>query len=269
MQRSSTFVLGIVAGLLAASAGAVTPAGTPPTFYCDANRPAGADTVENQLNTRAKNDSPTNPDRGNQPRWERVTTSFAGLTPGPDPLPSSMSWAFFTGHEMDRYQILGLPQYLNYPGIYVGSYPPAAQPQLPANHLYYFRYRFKLDASVNPATYKLQLPAGAVRADDHVRGIYLNGKRIHDSLPVGAITLGGGAMADEQWKAGENELAFAVYDTGGGAVWLGVQSAVQSQCDRIPISTAATPVPTLEGWSLGLLGGLLGGAAFWRRRKRV
>ena len=266
----TALALGALAGLfVAAPASAITPPGTPPTFYCDANRPANADTVENQLNTLAKNSSPTDPDRGNQPRWERVTTSFAGVTPGPDPLPSSMSWAFFTGHEMDRYQTLGLPQYLNYPGIYVGSYPPAAQPQLPANHLYYLRYRFKLDASVNPATYKLQLPAGAVRADDHVRGIYLNGKRMHASLPGGAITLGGGATADEQWKAGENELAFAVYDTGGGAIWLGVQSATQSQCDRISTPAAtATPVPTLEGWSLGLLGGLLGGAAAWRRRKK-
>ena len=265
----TAMALGALAGLfVAAPASAITPPGTPPTFYCDANRPANADTVENQLNTLAKNSSPTDPDRGNQPRWERVTTSFAGVTPGPDPLPSSMSWAFFTGHEIDRYTV-NFPHphpYSSYPGIYVGSYPSST---LPANHLYYLRYRFKLDASVNPATYKLQLPAGAVRADDHVRGIYLNGKRIHASLPSGAITLGGGTTADEQWKAGENELAFAVYDTGGGAIWLGVQSATQSQCDRISTPAAtATPVPTLEGWSLGLLGGLLGGAAAWRRRKK-
>ena len=144
------------------------------------------DTVENQLNTLAKNSSPTDPDRGNQPRWERVTASFAGVTPGPDPLPSAMSWAFFTGHELDRYTV-NFPHphpYSSYPGIYVGSYPSST---LPANHLYYFRYRFKLDASVNLATYKLQLPAGAVRADDHVRGIYLNGKRMHASLPGGVI----------------------------------------------------------------------------------
>ena len=264
----TALALGALAGLfVAAPASAITPPGTPPTFYCDANRPANADTVEAQLNTRAKNGSATDADRGNQPRWERVTASFAGVTPGPDPLPSAMSWAFFTGHELDRYTV-NFPHphpYSSYPCIYVGSYPSST---LPANHLYYFRYRFKLDASVNPATYKLQLPAGAVRADDHVRGIYLNGKRMHASLPGGVITLGGGATVDEQWKTGENELAFAVYDTGGGAVWLGVQSAVQSQCDRIPISTAATPVPTLEGWSLAALGGLLGGAAAWRRRKK-
>ena len=264
----TALALGALAGLfVAAPASAVTPAGTPPTFYCDANRPTDADTVENQLNTRAKDDSPTDADRGNQPRWERATASFALQSTGSDPLPSTLTWAFFNGHELDRYRVNFPPShpYSSYPGIYVGSYPPSTPP---ANHLYYLRYRFKLDASVNPATYKLQLPAGDVRADDHVRGIYLNGKRIHASLPSGAITLGGGATADEQWKAGENELAFAVYDDGGGAIWLGVQSATQSQCDRIPISTAATPVPTLEGWSLAALGGLLGGAAAWRRRKK-
>ena len=265
----TALALGALAGLfVAAPASAITPPGTPPTFYCNANRPADADTVENQLNTRAKDDDPTDADRGNQPRWERATASFAFQSTGSDPLPSTLTWAFFNGHELDRYTV-NFPHphpYSFYPGIYVGSYPSST---LPPNHLYYLRYRFKLDASVNPAPYKLQLPAGAVRADDHVRGIYLNGKRMHASLPGGAITLGGGATADEQWKAGENELAFAVYDTGGGAVWLGVQSAVQSQCDRISTPAAtATPVPTLEGWSLGLLGGLLGGAAAWRRRKK-
>ena len=74
----TALALGALAGLfVAAPASAVKPPGTPPTFYCDANRPTDADTVENQLNTRAKDDSPTDADRGNQPRWERATASFA------------------------------------------------------------------------------------------------------------------------------------------------------------------------------------------------
>ena len=66
-----------------------------------------------------------------------------------------------------------------------------------------------------------------------------------------------------------HELAFVVYDTGGGGMWLGVQSVTQSVYDWRPApAAAATPVPTLEGWSLAALGGLLGGAAAWRRRKK-
>ena len=52
-------------------------------------------------------------------------------------------------------------------------------------------------------------------------------------------------------------------------MWLGVQSVTQSVCNWRPApAAAATPVPTLEGWSLAALGGLLGGAAAWRRRKK-
>ena len=130
---------------LAAPASAITPSGTPPTFYCDANRPANADTVEAQLNTRAKNGSAIDADRGNQPRWERATASFALQSTGSDPLPSTLTWAFFNGHEIDRYLTFS-PPHANYPGIFIGSYLPAGQPQLPANHLYYMRYRFKLES---------------------------------------------------------------------------------------------------------------------------
>ena len=269
----TALALGALAGLfVAAPASAITPPGTPPTFYCDANRPANADTVEAQLNTRAKNGSATDADRGNQPRWERATASFALQSTGSDPLPSTLTWAFFNGHVIDRYLTFS-PPHANYPGIFIGSYLPAAQPQLPANHLYYMRYRFKLDATVNPATYQLQFPAIGhgqtnLRADDRVVGVYLNGKRMMVT-PAGDFTLGGGAHVNEQWKTGENELAFAVYDTGGGGMWLGVQSVTQSVCDWRPApAAAATPVPTLEGWSLAALGGLLGGAAAWRRRKK-
>ena len=92
---------------------------------------------------------------------------------------------------MDRYLTLWHP-YTDYPGLFIGSYPPAALPQLPANHLYYLRYRFKLDATVNPATYKLQFPANAhglanLRADDRVVGVYLNGKRMMVT-PAGALS---------------------------------------------------------------------------------
>lgn len=94
----TALALGALAGLfVAAPASAITPPGTPPTFYCDANRPANADTVEAQLNTRAKNGSATDADRGNQPRWERATASFALQSTGSDPLPGTLTWAFLMG----------------------------------------------------------------------------------------------------------------------------------------------------------------------------
>ena len=110
-------------------------------------------------------------------------------------------------------------------------------------------------------------------------GVYLNGKRIYGvSTLTSALVLGGGATADEQWKTGANELTFAVQNTSvGGAVWLGIQSAQQTTCNvrAVPVTpvTPTTPgnvtaVPTLGGAGLGLLGGLLGAAAVWRRRRK-
>lgn len=284
------WTLGVAAALCAAPAAwAITPPGTPPTFYCDADRPANADTVEAQLNTRAV--SATDPDRGNQPRWEYASQTYSnpGSAAAPDPLATGLTWNFFTGHEIDRY--LGFaPQpgrdFPSYPGLYVGHYPAAGTPQLLQFHTHYFRYRFDLAPTVDPATYQLTLPAGLftaglpnLRADDNVVGVYLNGKRIYGvSTLTSALVLGGGATADEQWKTGANELTFAVQNTSvGGAVWLGIQSAQQTTCNvrAVPVTpvTPTTPgnvtaVPTLGGAGLGLLGGLLGAAAVWRRRRK-
>ena len=262
------WALGALAGLiLAAPAAAITPPGMPPTFYCDTDRPAGADRVETQLNTVSGDTTiPNGPDRGNQPRWEWVKTGILSTTSA-DPLPGGMTWTPFNGHEMDRFWT-GL--HVNWANWYVGSYPPAADPQLPTDgRTYYLRYRFRLAPTVDPATYKLRF--AALGADDRIVGVYLNGKRVTaPPPPIGMpLDLGGGAVPSEQWKSGANELAFAVHDTGGGAMWLYVDNVTQLVCNWRPApAAAATPVPTLHGWSLAALGGLLGGAAAWRRRKK-
>lgn len=286
------WTLGVAAALCAAPAAwAITPPGTPPTFYCDADRPANADTVEAQLNTRALGGSATDADRGNQPRWEYAseTLSNPSSQAAPDPLPAGMTWNFFTGHEIDRFlTIASQPgrDFPSYPGLYMGHYPAVGTPQLQQFHTHYFRYRFDLAPTVDPATYQLTLPARLfatglpnLRADDIVVGVYLNGKRIYGVHTLtSALVLGGGATADEQWKTGANELTFAVQNTSvGGAVWLGIQSAQQTTCNvrAVPVTpvTPTTPgnvtaVPTLGGAGLGLLGGLLGAAAVWRRRRK-
>lgn len=286
--HKNPWALGVAAALCAAPAAwAITPPGTPPTFYCDADRPADADTVQAQLNTRALNGSATDADRGNQPRWEYAsqTLHHPGPEAAPDPLPAALTWSFFTGRELDRYRTVA-PQpgrdYPSYPGLYVGHYPAAGTPQLEQFHTHYLRYRFNLAPTVDPATYQITLPAGLfapgltnLRADDNVVGVYLNGKRIYGvNALTSALVLGGGATADEQWKTGANELVFAVKNTSvGGAVWLGIQSAQQSVCNvrAVPVPPVTpgnvTAVPTLGGAGLGLLGGLLGAAAVWRRRR--
>ena len=249
--------------MLAAPAAAITPAGTPPTFYCDSDRPPGADRVETQLNTVSGNTAiPNGPDRGNQPRWEWTPTGFTPYW-GADPLPGGMSWTFINGHEMDRFWTdMGV----NWANSTVGSYPPAAAPQLPGSRTYYFRYRFNLAPTVDPATYKLRF--ATLNADDHIVGIYLNGKRMA-TTPTTPFDLGGGATPNEQWRMGANELAFAVRDNGGGAMYLNVENVTQRVCNWRPAPPPQPQaVPATNAWSLAALGGLLGGAAAWRRRKK-
>ena len=228
-------------------------------------RPACWHRVEAQLDTRAGTSIPNGPDRGNQPRWEWVKTGFVPAV-GADPLPSGMPWTPFTGRELFRYFTqLGV----GWASWRIGSWPPVGDPPLIPHRTYYLRYRFKLAPTVDPATYKLRI--ASLWADDQIVGVYLNGKRVTaPPPPIGTpLDLGGGAVPSEQWKSGANELAFAVHDTGGGAMWLYVDNVTQSVCDWRPApAAAATPVPTLEGWSLAALGGLLGGAAAWRRRKK-
>ena len=244
--------------MLAMPAAAITPPGTPPTFYCDTDRPPGADRVEAQLNTVAGNTTvPNHPDRGNQPRWEWTPTGFAPLL-GADPLPGGMSWTFINGHEMDRYMS-------THSSRRVGTFPPVSDPQLPGNLTYYFRYRFNLAPTVDPATYKLRI--ANLAADDRIVGVYLNGKRMA-TAPSTPLALGGGITPNEQWRMGANELAFAVRDTSsGGAMWLYVENVTQPVCNWRPAPQPAA-VPAMNGWGLAALGGLLGGAAAWRRRKK-
>ena len=136
------------------------------------DRAAGADKVETQLNTLSANIAVVNgADRGNQPRREWVTTGVATPVLGADPLPGGMTWTPITGHEMDRYwQLIPTSTLAN---LRVGTYPTSPPP---ANRTYYFRYRFNLAPTVDPATCKLRI--AALTADDRVVGAYLNGKRL-------------------------------------------------------------------------------------------
>ncbi|PAT37557.1 IPTL-CTERM sorting domain-containing protein [Vandammella animalimorsus] len=240
--------LGAFSGLCAGTAAwAITPPGTPPTFYCDANRPADADTVEGQFNTRTADGSADAADRGNQPRWEYGSQvdvgTGRGTPPTPDALPDQ-TWKFFTGHELDRYLTPGTQApYNTYPGIAVGHYPAIGTPQLEQYSVHYFRYRFKLDGSVDPASYAITIPAGVfapgqphLRVDDYIQGVYVNGAKVAVA-PTLPQVLGGAAMPN-QWKAGENELVLAIQNTSvGGAVWLSLQKVEQSACNVLPPDT--------------------------------
>ncbi|RMX14790.1 IPTL-CTERM sorting domain-containing protein [Vandammella animalimorsus] len=243
--------LGAFSGLCASTAAwAITPPGTPPTFYCDANRPVDADTVEDQFNTRTADGTATAVDRGNQPRWEygsRVDVGTGnGAPPTPDALPNQ-TWTFFTGHELDRYLPL-TTVHNTYPGIAIGHYPAAGTPQLEQFGVHYFRYRFKLDDSVDPASYAITIPQGLfapglpyLRVDDYIQGVYVNGAKVAVAPSPLPYTLGGAALPN-QWKAGENELVLAIQNTSvGGAVWLNLQKVEQTACTVLPDTTLAPP----------------------------
>ena len=153
-----------------------------------------------------------------------------------------MSWTPFNGHEMDRYWT-GLS--LNWANSYVGSYPPTTDPQLPADRTYYMRYRFNLAPTVDPATYQLRF--ASLNADDHIVGIYLNGKRMAPPPPIATpLELGGGATPNEQWRMGANELAFAVRDNGGGAMYLNVENVTQRVCNWRPAPPPPQAVPAMN-----------------------
>lgn len=240
MHWAKDFVVAALVGIAATHLYAATPAGTPPRFYCDINRPAGADRVETQLNTLAVSAT----DRGNQPRWEYAVPSSPNIFFAPDPLPTPTNgWTFFTGLEITGYAGgLSAPESL----LRVGFYP--AQAGAVNFTMRYFRYRFELDSSVNPKTYAIDL--SNYFADDQVAATYLNGKRV---ATTAAARVGAGPTPDLQWRAGLNELAFAVFDSNAAATSLRVGNAVQSSCDTYP----AAPIPTLNYVGLTLMAGML------------
>lgn len=210
---------------------AVTPAGTPPTFYCNANRPANADMVEALFDTKAVSAS----DRSNQPRWEYAAPSFPGIANGPDPLPAEItSWTYFTGLETASY---GLGSAISL--ARVGFYPN--QTGAVNNTMRYFRYRFNLDASVDASKFTIKF--ATLAADDAIKGTYINGKRVSPSGPANT-NLGAGTTSDLQWKTGLNELSFAVLDTINSATSLTVGSATHS-C-AVDVALTANPVITIS-----------------------
>jgi hypothetical protein len=101
----------------------------------------------------------------------------------------------------------------------------------------YFRYKFNLSSSVNPATFALTLD---FYADDHVEEIYVNGAK-QSSLPNGAGVIPGGHYApggaaritlDNHWRQCENEIIVHVWSTGGAPMGLLVQNALEVKPDE-------------------------------------
>ena len=277
MKTLKTKLLSLSAlSLLASSAWAVTPPGTPPTFSCHASNP---DKVAELLNTRGVSAT----DQLNQPRWEYTGRFPEATRPTAAATVPTTTWTYFDGHEMDRYYTppfvaAATPArpYPLYPDRFVGHF---GNPPEPGNQMRHFRYKFRLASDVDPATYQLSITQAAVegwnstvRQDDVLVGVYVNGELavapLHPQNSLTGTTLLGGAggAGGKLWRAGENELVFAVWDSGGGAIWLGLQAADQAVCNILP-KQDVTAVPTLGTWSLGLMSAMLGGLGLWRRRR--
>jgi hypothetical protein len=245
-------VLGL--GFLAASmsAWAITAPPSAPTFYCDTDRPASADTVEAQLNTTRL--TPASPTLENQGRWEYGRPFSTGVSVGDANIPSSLSWNYFTLNDLN----VGGGVTTATVNAAVGFQPQAGAT---APTVRYFRYRFNLAATVDPATYLLSL--SGMSADDRIVGTYLNGVQISTGA---AATAGGGATSALQWRSGANELAFAILDTNPAATHFTLTSAAQTTCNfrAIPAS-----VPVVHPVGLALMGVLVAGAGALRTRRRA
>ena len=62
---------------------------------------------------------------------------------------------------------------------------------------------------------------------------------------------------------GANELAFAVRDNGGGAMWLYVENVTQPVCNWRPAPPPPQAVPAMNAWSLAAPRFLKAGAFFY------
>ena len=231
--------------LLAAAAVKAQPA--PPVFVCPTVRPAPAGTV-NDVGTVLNTTAVSEADRGNQPRWEAAIGASGFPNPLPSTVPSNLTFGYLSGTEIANYVGgLSAPNSL----AQVGFYPYPTGFVAPATM--YFRYRFQLDPTVDPATYLLTL--NGIWADDTVTAIYMNGVRwtgnATPALPTtyantagSTATLGGGSTTAQQWKAGANEVTLLVYDSGGAAVRLRVASS-SAQCPSGPVAITIAPAPTV------------------------
>lgn len=231
--------------LLAAAAVKAQPA--PPVFVCPTVSPAPAGTV-NDVGTVLNTTAVSEADRGNQPRWEAAIGASGFPNPLPSTVPSNLMFGYLSGTEIANYVGgLSAPNSL----AQVGFYPYPTGFVAPATM--YFRYRFQLDPTVDPATYLLTL--NGIWADDTVTAIYMNGVRwtgnATPALPTtyantagSTATLGGGSTTAQQWKAGANEVTLLVYDSGGAAVRLRVASS-SAQCPSGPVAITIAPAPTV------------------------
>ena len=231
--------------LLAAAAVKAQPA--PPVFVCPTVSPAPAGTV-NDVGTVLNTTAVSEADRGNQPRWEAAIGASGFPNPLPSTVPSNLTFGYLSGTEIANYGGgLSAPNSL----AQVGFYPYPTGFVAPATM--YFRYRFQLDPTVDPATYLLTL--NGIWADDTVTAIYMNGVRwtgnATPALPTtyantagSTATLGGGSTTAQQWKAGANEVTLLVYDSGGAAVRLRVASS-SAQCPSGPVAITIAPAPTV------------------------
>lgn len=231
--------------LLAAAAVKAQPA--PPVFVCPTVSPAPAGTV-NDVGTVLNTTAVSEADRGSQPRWEAAIGASGFPNPLPSTVPSNLTFGYLSGTEIANYVGgLSAPNSL----AQVGFYPYPTGFVAPATM--YFRYRFQLDPTVDPATYLLTL--NGIWADDTVTAIYMNGVRwtgnATPALPTtyantagSTATLGGGSTTAQQWKAGANEVTLLVYDSGGEAVRLRVASS-SAQCPSGPVAITIAPAPTV------------------------
>ncbi|MEG1281379.1 MAG: hypothetical protein RSD57_13115 [Comamonas sp.] len=259
MKRTCIWLGAALAAGVITPAGAVTAPPGSPTFYCDANRPAEADTVEGQLNTLRL--TPTTPTLDNQGRWEYGTPFSSGTYTGEANVPASITdWVYFDLDDLNDDPVIGVT-----PETAVSAV--GFQPQLPGatdNMVRYFRYRFNLASTVDPSTYQLSL--SGMTADDAIVGTYLNGVRV-DSGAASAV--GGGATAELQWRSGANELAFAIYDSTATATHFTLGAATQAACNLLAVPPAAAkPVPGLTPAALGLLVAVLTGFGLIGRRRK-
>lgn len=244
-------VLGVFALVAAAPAWSVTAPPGVPTFYCDADRPADADTVENQLNTLRL--TPAAPTLANQGRWEYGQPFFPGTTTGAVTVPATLSW---TGFQLTDLNVgAGVNQAIVDSAV---GFQPGRQPV--NNTVRYFRYRFNLAPTVDPATYQLTL--SGLSADDRIVGTYLNGTQVSAAA---ASVLGAGATPALQWRAGANELTFAILDTISSATHFTLRAATQTTCNY---RAAPAAVPAVHPVGLAMTGLLVAaGFAVGRRRQ--
>lgn len=131
----------------------------------------------------------------------------------------------------------------------------------------YYRYRFNLDAAVNPANVSLQL---SYYSDDVMSDIYVNGVAQSTHGPV----VGAGSAAPgthtltQDWHSGTNEVVFLVRDY-GWVTGLMVQALPSAVCTPPPaLAPVPVPVPLNAAWALLALSAMVAGAGAVVQRRR-